>query len=182
MARKTLTWGDWPPDKQEDWEREITWWRERGGVRSQIIWWQESLILYKPFNTLWRVLNPPGTENYDPGIDRLTYKKTEKERQFTDGRGGDKEPNHTTARKPGPLLIIQYSLVPTEPTWPGKLWPGGDWPPDKQEDWERKITWWRERGGVRSQIIWWRESLILYKPFNTLWRVLNPTWPGELWP
>jgi hypothetical protein len=28
-----------------------------------------------------------------------------------DGRGEGEEPNYTTARKPGPLQIIQYSLV-----------------------------------------------------------------------
>jgi hypothetical protein len=26
-------------------------------------------------------------------------------------KGADEEPNHTTARKPGPLQIIQYSLI-----------------------------------------------------------------------
>jgi hypothetical protein len=34
--------------------------------------------------------------------------------ELTDGRGGeeeDEEANHTTARKPGPLQIIQYSLT-----------------------------------------------------------------------
>jgi hypothetical protein len=34
------------------------------------------------------------------------YRKTEKERQLADGRGGkgvSEEPNHTTPRKPGPL-------------------------------------------------------------------------------
>jgi hypothetical protein len=33
--------------------------------------------------------------------------------ELTDGREGDvvvEEPNHTTARKPGPLCVIQYSL------------------------------------------------------------------------
>jgi hypothetical protein len=38
---------------------------------------------------------------------------TEKERQLADGRGGKglgNKPNHTTARKPGPLQFIQYSL------------------------------------------------------------------------
>ncbi len=40
---------------------------------------QETLVLYKSFNTLWCVLNPPGPEISDPGIDRLTHKKTEKE-------------------------------------------------------------------------------------------------------
>jgi hypothetical protein len=32
----------------------------------------------------------------------------------TDGRGREgvgEEPNHTTSRKPGPLLIVQYSLL-----------------------------------------------------------------------
>jgi hypothetical protein len=35
-----------------------------------------------------------------------THRKTEKERQVADGRGGKRvgeEPNHATARKPGPL-------------------------------------------------------------------------------
>jgi hypothetical protein len=46
----------------------------------------------------------------------VTHRKTEKERQLADGRGGEEvvgeEPNHTTAaRKPGPLKIIHYSLV-----------------------------------------------------------------------
>jgi len=38
-----------------------------------------------------------------------THRKTEKERQLADGRGGKGvgvEPNHTTARKPGPLKIF----------------------------------------------------------------------------
>ncbi len=42
-----------------------------------------------------------------------THRKTEKERQLAHGRGGKgvgEEPNHSTARKPGPLQIIQYSL------------------------------------------------------------------------
>ncbi len=45
-----------------------------------------------------------------------THRKTEKERQVVDERGGGggggvgEELNHATARKPGPLYIIQYSL------------------------------------------------------------------------
>ncbi len=41
---------------------------------------------------------------------------------------------------------------------------------DTQEDWERETNCWRERGRGwgRSQIIRRRESLILYKSFNTL--------------
>ncbi len=41
-------------DTQEDWERETTFWREKGGgwVKSQIIRPQESLGLYESFNTL----------------------------------------------------------------------------------------------------------------------------------
>jgi hypothetical protein len=38
-----------------------------------------------------------------------THRKTEKEIQLADGRGGKgvgEDPNHTTARQPGPLLII----------------------------------------------------------------------------
>jgi hypothetical protein len=49
-----------------------------------------------------------------------TLRKTEKERQLADGRGGkevDVEPNHTTARKPGPLKIKKsfnpYCLPPS---------------------------------------------------------------------
>ncbi len=38
-----------------------------------------------------------------------THRKTEKEGQLADGRGGE-EPNYTTVSKPGPLYIIQYSL------------------------------------------------------------------------
>jgi hypothetical protein len=42
-------------DTQEDRERETTHWQERGRewARSQIIRPQESLVLYKSFNTLW---------------------------------------------------------------------------------------------------------------------------------
>ncbi len=43
-------------DTQEDWERETSCWRERrrAGERvSRIIWSQESLVLYEPFNILW---------------------------------------------------------------------------------------------------------------------------------
>jgi hypothetical protein len=43
-----------------------------------------------------------------------TYRNTEKEIQVADMRGRKKEeevePNHTTARKPGPPSIVQYSL------------------------------------------------------------------------
>jgi hypothetical protein len=40
------------------------------------------------------------------------HRKTEKERQLADGRGGaGEEPNHRMARKPGSLSIIQPSLV-----------------------------------------------------------------------
>jgi hypothetical protein len=42
-----------------------------------------------------------------------TYRKTEKERQLADRKGGGEEPNHTTAGKPGPPEIIQYSLAQT---------------------------------------------------------------------
>jgi hypothetical protein len=47
-------------------------------------------------------------------LDRRHTRRLKKNRQLDDRRGGgkgrEKEPNHTTARKPGPLLIIQYSL------------------------------------------------------------------------
>jgi hypothetical protein len=39
-----------------------------------------------------------------------THRKTEKERQLATGKGVGVEPNHTTARKPGHLLIIQSPL------------------------------------------------------------------------
>ncbi len=48
---------------------------------------------------------------------------------------------------------------------------------DTLEDWERATTCWRERGG-RSQIRRQRESLVLYKSFNTL--RLPPYPPGSL--
>ncbi len=40
----------------------------------------------------------------------VIHRKTKKERQLAHGRGVGEEPNHTTARKLGPLWIIQYSL------------------------------------------------------------------------
>ncbi len=41
-----------------------------------------------------------------------THGKTEKKTQLADGREGmGEEPNHTTAKNPGPQLIIQYSLA-----------------------------------------------------------------------
>ncbi len=50
----------------------------------------------------------------------MTLRKTEKEKQIADGgRGGEvvaEGPNQTTARKPGPLLIKQYSLGVTNCT------------------------------------------------------------------
>ncbi len=42
-------------------------------------------------------------------LDRRPQRKPKKDRQLAAG-GGD-EPNHTTARKPGHLLIIQHSLI-----------------------------------------------------------------------
>ncbi len=42
-----------------------------------------------------------------------TNRKTKNEKQFADGTGGEGagvEPNHATASKLGPLLIIQYFL------------------------------------------------------------------------
>jgi hypothetical protein len=48
-------------DTQKDWERETTCWRQRGVglgcARSRIIRPQESLVLYKSFNTLWPPLS-----------------------------------------------------------------------------------------------------------------------------
>ncbi len=43
-----------------------------------------------------------------------THSRNEKERQLADerkGKGVDVEPNYSTARKHGPLYIIQYSLL-----------------------------------------------------------------------
>ncbi len=63
------------------------------------------------------------------------------------------EPNHTTARKSDPLLIIQYSLA-----------------------WSRSSS----RGGWgRRQIIRRRESLVLYKSFNTPWSGSSSRCPLE---
>jgi hypothetical protein len=48
---------------------------------------------------------------------------------------------------------------------------------DTQDDWERETTCWQKRGKGgrgRSQIILRRESLVLYKSFNTLWGNLTP--------
>ncbi len=44
---------------------------------------------------------------------QATHRKTEKERQLADGEGAGLEPNHTTARKLGPLYeyISQSSLM-----------------------------------------------------------------------
>jgi hypothetical protein len=44
-----------------------------------------------------------------------------------------------------------------------------------QKDWEREITHWQERGRGwgRSQFIHRRESIVLYKSFNTLWPALK---------
>ncbi len=47
-----------------------------------------------------------------------TLRKPEKERQLADGRGGEgvgEEPNHTTARKPGPLCCRTTRVYHTEP-------------------------------------------------------------------
>ncbi len=56
-------------------------------------------------------------------------KEDGEERQLADGRRGEEvgeEPNHTTARRPVPLWIIQYSLVGNiEPGVPGV--DGGQW-------------------------------------------------------
>jgi hypothetical protein len=52
---------------------------------------------------------PPSRQETQPA----THRKTEKERQLLNGGGGDsrgKELSHRTARKPGPLLYIKYSL------------------------------------------------------------------------
>jgi hypothetical protein len=54
---------------------------------------------------------PPSLSHQQAGP--ATHRTSEKERQVADGGGGkgvSEESNHTTARKPFPLLIIQYSL------------------------------------------------------------------------
>jgi hypothetical protein len=46
-----------------------------------------------------------------------SVRKTEKGRQLADermGGGVGEEPNHTIARKPSPLYLIQYSLTGTD--------------------------------------------------------------------
>ncbi len=48
-----------------------------------------------------------------------THRKPEKESQLLTGEGVAEEPNHTTARKYGPLEIIQYSLL--HPSIPPRL-------------------------------------------------------------
>jgi hypothetical protein len=66
---------------------------------------------YQPFYMLRQWLYSDETEIYEPhGADPppppATRRKTEKERQLADckrGKGVGKEPNHTTARHPGPL-------------------------------------------------------------------------------
>jgi hypothetical protein len=61
-------------------------------------------------------LAPPPPRSPTSPVSKLyyaaTHRKTEEERQLPDWRleGRGKEPNHTTARKSGPLYIIQYSL------------------------------------------------------------------------
>ncbi len=59
-------------DTQEDWERETSCWRERRGAGervSRIIWSQESLVLFEPFNILWvRTINNNQTTNKNKHI------------------------------------------------------------------------------------------------------------------
>ncbi len=47
--------------------------------------------------------------------------KTEKERYLADGRGGGGGEGAKSARKPGPLKIIQYSLDKTQEVKKGIL-------------------------------------------------------------
>jgi hypothetical protein len=61
---------------------------------------------------IWRLPHPLPPSTVSIALP-ATHRKTEKERQFADGRGG-LEPNRTMARKPGPLQILQYSLVATK--------------------------------------------------------------------
>ncbi len=70
----------------------------------------------------WMIYRTPGfgsTLTPSPPLSRqqarrATHRKIEKERQHADGSGGE-EPNHTTARKPGPLHTIQYSVPTSNP-------------------------------------------------------------------
>ncbi len=71
---------------------------------------------------------------------------------------------------PSFLALVWFSSLLTPS--PSPLLPGSS-TDDTQEDWERETSCWREREGgrgcARSPIIRPQESLILYKPFNTLW-------------
>jgi hypothetical protein len=75
------------------------------GSSETLIGWKSGKPLMSLYGTEWR------ERGYGPS----THRKTEKERQFADGDGkeggGREKSNHTTSRKPGPLLIFQYSLV-----------------------------------------------------------------------
>ncbi len=56
-------------------------------------------------------------------LDRRHTGRLRKERQLADGRSGKgvgEEPKHTTARKPGPLLIIQYPMIFILNNWKSK--------------------------------------------------------------
>jgi hypothetical protein len=59
---------------------------------------------------IWLLAHPA------PLTNKLDWRHRERERQVADGRGEGgrgvgKEPNHMTARNPGPLSLIQYSLI-----------------------------------------------------------------------
>ncbi len=64
---------------------------------------------------IWLQTHPPAPPSPVSKLNRRHTEKSDKKRQLAAGRGMgkgvDEEPNHTTARKPGPLYIIQYSLV-----------------------------------------------------------------------
>jgi hypothetical protein len=60
-------------------------------------------------------LAPPPPPPTSPVSQLDPQRKTKKERQLADGIGGrvGEEPNNMTARKPGHLKIVQYSLIKT---------------------------------------------------------------------
>jgi hypothetical protein len=74
------------------------------GSSETLIGWKSGKPLLSLYGTKWR----------ERGCGPSTHRKTEKERQLADEDGKEgvgEESNHTSARKPGPVLIIQYSLV-----------------------------------------------------------------------
>ncbi len=117
-----------------------------------------------------------------------TQKDFERETIYWREKGAGEEPNHMTARKPGPLLIIYrgpgflvvvwISLSPT-PCLPSLVNKLGR---RHRGDWERETTYWREKGErSRSRIIR-PQGLVLCKSFNTLCLAGTATWAQFSWP